>query len=152
MVIVAFTSAAAHADPHVTVAGTPFLYELSEYWDAGGSVRINHQLAIGLWLSSWRSSTDPSYHQGHGIEVGVPYYFDHTFEGLFVEPRLVLRTADNKENTHDFEGPGVLVGVQHTWHFLTIAAAIGAALPMFTMGSSSGMSPLDGYLHVGFAF
>lgn len=144
--------ASAEPLPRVTVAGDPALYAFSEYWDAGGSVRVSDQLAIGLWLSSWRSSDDPSYHQGHGIELGVPYYFDHCFEGLFVEPRIVLRTADNKENTHDFEGPGGLVGVQHTWHFVTVAVAIGLALPVFTMGSSSGMSPLDGYLHIGFAF
>ena len=145
-------ASAAQADPHVTLAGDPVFYAFSEYWDAGGSVRVSQQYAIGLWLSSWRSSDDPSYHQGHGIELGVPYYLDHCFEGTFVEPRLVMRTSDNKENTHDFEGPGVVVGVQHTWKFLTIAGAIGIALPLHSFGSSADMSLLDGYLHLGFAF
>lgn len=148
-------ASSAHAEPlpRFAVSADPVLYAFSDYYDVAAAVRIGDNLAIAPDIAHWRSGDDPAWHTGMQLAIGVPYYFDHAFEGTFVEPRLVMRTEDNTENTHDYEGPGVLVGVQHTWDVgVTFAAAIGANLPLHTMLSSSDMAPLDGYMHIGYTF
>ena len=147
------SSAGAEPLPRFAVTADPVLYAFSDYYDVAAAVRMDPHVAIAPNIAHWRSSDDPRWHTGLELALGVPYYFDHVYEGVFVEPRVVFRAEDNTEDTHDYEGPGLLVGVQHTWDFgLTFAAAIGANWPMATELSSSGMTPLDGYFHIGYAF
>jgi hypothetical protein len=102
---------------------------------------------------------------GYELGVGVPIYFRRTYQGVFLEPGIILRRSwsdyDDYDDSPDTEaGPQILVGWHWTWDSgLNVAAAIGAGRDIAGCQSEceyyeeNDEEPfVNGYLRFGYAF
>lgn len=109
--------------------------------------------------------------EGFELGVGAPIYFRRAYQGVFLEPGVIVRQL-----SYDYEdysgstttltrekatvvGPQVLVGWHWIWDSgLNIAIALGAGRNFSSNGESSSSSRYDneifanGYLRFGYAF
>ena len=91
------------------------------------------------------------------VSAGLPIYFRRTYQGIFLEPGLVVRTpSDDSVGSERVFGPQALVGWHWTWDSgFNVAAAIGAGrnLSHTSDGESSGEELfVNGYLRFGYSF
>src|SRR5262249_12326478 len=112
----------------------------------------------------------PDVHH-HTIEadLGVPIYFRPTYQGGFLEPRLVYRTVSDDDVVYRSGpradgsppgkltqyGPQVLVGWHWTWDSglnIAIAAGVGRNLGYKDGDGADSRYIANGYLRFGYAF
>jgi hypothetical protein len=91
------------------------------------------------------------------ISAGVPLYFRRTYQGLFLEPGLMVRSPRGDEITSDkVFGPQVLVGWHWTWDSgfnVAVASGFGRNLAENADGGEGdGELFFNGYLRFGYSF
>ncbi len=153
LAIVVLLASQAAAAPRVVVAVDPLFVD--DFFGGAVEVGVSRHVALAASAAHFTSSTDPTWHTGLQATISTLYFLeDDRFEGLFLEPGVIGRSEDNKETTRTFLGPELLVGVQHVFDDapITVALAAGAALPLLTASSTHEMTPINGYVRLGWAF
>jgi hypothetical protein len=98
--------------------------------------------------------------QGYELGVGAPIYFRRTYQGVFLEPGLIVRHFEDK-NVDSYSstvfGPQVLVGWHWMWDSgLNVAIAAGAGRNWSTHSGDGYYDNesvfFNGYLRFGYAF
>jgi hypothetical protein len=95
--------------------------------------------------------------RGFELGVGIPIYFRKVYSGLFLEPGMINRYLDDKNDHSMVIGPQVLIGYHWYWDSgLNFAVALGAGRSFATShgGTFDKYDELfaNGYLRVGYAF
>jgi hypothetical protein len=153
------------ATPHVAVAIDP-IGPAFRYYEGGVSVALSQRLALTASGAIWNRD----HGGGYQLTLGVPYYFEHTFSGPFIETGVILRTltwpADlagcsncdglDPDNSYTWAGPEVLVGwdakLGAGFH---VVAAVGVAKPLYmsyVMEKPAADPDINGYFRLGYAF
>ena len=91
------------------------------------------------------------------VSVGLPLYFRRTYQGIFLEPGLMVRSPRGEEaSSEKIFGPQVLVGWHWTWDSgfnVAVASGFGRNLSENSDGTEGdGELFFNGYLRFGYSF
>ncbi len=93
---------------------------------------------------------------GYELGVGLPIYFRRTYQGLFLEPGLIVRELGDGDYRTEEKGPQVLVGWHWSWDSgLNFAIALGVGRNLANKdGNYNGGDELfpNGYMRFGYEF
>jgi hypothetical protein len=133
------------------------------FYGASGSYAFSQNIAIRAELDYVKPVDQESF-SFFEADVGMPIYFRRAYQGLFLEPGLMLREYsydydfaddgfDESSSATEF-GPQVLAGFHWTWDSgLNAAIAFGGGRNLSSDAESRGESSfVNGYLRFGYAF
>ena len=91
------------------------------------------------------------------VSAGVPLYFRRVYQGIFLEPGIVVRTPSDDSGSERLFGPQVLVGWHWSWDSgFNVAAAVGVGRDLSheedEFGGDGEEIFANGYLRFGYAF
>jgi hypothetical protein len=90
---------------------------------------------------------------GYEVGVGLPIYFRRTYQGVFLEPGLIVREFENSSSPT--MGPQVLVGWHWTWDSglnVAVAGGLGRNFAASDRDFSGDDLFANGYLRFGYSF
>ena len=125
------------------------------FYGMQGSLAINSTIALRGDVTWYAPPTGGESQRGFEATGSVGIYFKHMYQGLFLEPGLMVRELETHSSDRDItSGLQVLVGYHWMWDSgLNVAVAAGVGRNLASNNyHEPGESFGNGYLRFGYAF
>ena len=156
-----------HRERRTNIATNPIGLMIG-FYGISVSTAVSQNLALRLDANSW--SFDDARLSGYELGASLPIYLQRVYQGLFVEPGIVVHASKphsyataaagcvdcggtSMPDRRTWVGPEVLFGVHKTFESgLNAAIALGFAKKIATSEPMDDHPELEGYFRVGYAF